>query len=54
MRVLGYTWAGVRTADVESTAQFFADVMGFPLVQEGKGLAQFELPSGQLFEIFAA
>jgi catechol 2,3-dioxygenase-like lactoylglutathione lyase family enzyme len=54
MRVLGYTWAGVRTADLKSTAHFFKDVLGLSLIHEGNGLAQFELPSGQLFEVFGA
>lgn len=52
MRVLGYTWAGVRTADVKSTARFFADVLGFRVIHKGEGLVQFEMPSGQLFEVF--
>jgi len=52
MRVLGYTWAGVRTSDLESTARFFADVMGFSASWRGKGVVQFEMPSGQLFEVF--
>jgi catechol 2,3-dioxygenase-like lactoylglutathione lyase family enzyme len=54
MRVLGYTWAGVRTADLKSTARFFADVLGFSLIHEEEGLVQFEVPSGQLFEIFGS
>jgi catechol 2,3-dioxygenase-like lactoylglutathione lyase family enzyme len=52
MRVLGYTWAGVQTGDLKSASHFFADVLGFSLIHEGKGLVQFEMPSGQLFEIF--
>jgi catechol 2,3-dioxygenase-like lactoylglutathione lyase family enzyme len=52
MRVLGYTWAGVRTNDLKSAAHFFSDFLGLSLINEGKGLAQFEAPSGQLFEIF--
>jgi len=52
MRILGYTWAGVRTANLKSTSQFFSDVLGLPLAHEGKGFIQFELPSGQLFELF--
>lgn len=51
MRVLAYTWAGVRTTDVKSAARFFGDLLGLSLIHEGKGLAQFELPSGQLFEV---
>jgi catechol 2,3-dioxygenase-like lactoylglutathione lyase family enzyme len=54
MRVLGYTWAGVRTADLKSAAYFFQNVMGLSLIGEGKGMAQFELPSGQLFEVFGS
>jgi catechol 2,3-dioxygenase-like lactoylglutathione lyase family enzyme len=52
MRVLGYTWAGVRTANLKSAARFFADVLGFSLIHKGEGLVQFEMPSGQLFEVF--
>jgi len=48
MRVLGYTWAGVRTADLKSTTLFFADVLGFSVIHKGEGLVQFEMPSGQL------
>ncbi len=54
MRVLGYSWAGVRSGDLKSASRFFADVLGLPLLHEGKGLVQFELPSGQLFEVFGA
>ena len=54
MRVLGYTWAGVRTSDLKSAARFFADVLGLPLIYEGKHLVQFETPSGQLFEVFGS
>jgi hypothetical protein len=28
MRVLGYTWAGVRSTDLESTVHFFAETLG--------------------------
>jgi catechol 2,3-dioxygenase-like lactoylglutathione lyase family enzyme len=52
MRVLGYTWAGVRTAELESAENFFSNVLGLSVVKKGKGLVQFELPSGQLFELF--
>jgi len=54
MRVLGYTWAGVRTADLKSTTLFFADVLGFSVIHKGEGLVQFEMPSGQLFEVFGS
>ena len=52
MRILAYTWAGVRTADPKSTARFFADTLGLSLVHESQALVQFEMPSGQLFELF--
>lgn len=54
MRVLGYTWAGVRTADLKSAKHFFAEALGLSVSHEGKGLVQFEMPSGQLFEVFSA
>ncbi len=54
MRVLGYTWAGVRTADLKSAAHFFGDLLGLSLIHEGKGMVQFEVPSGQLFEVFGS
>ena len=52
MRVLGYTWAGVRTADLRSAKDFFADVLGLSLIHRGEALVQFQMPSGQLFEVF--
>lgn len=52
MRVLGYTWAGVRTSDLKSAKTFFGEVLGLSLIHEGQGMIQFEMPSGQLFEIF--
>lgn len=54
MRVLGYTWAGVRSSDLQATARFFAESLGLSVSYEGKGLVQFELPSGQLFEVFGS
>jgi catechol 2,3-dioxygenase-like lactoylglutathione lyase family enzyme len=54
MRVLGYTWAGVRTSDLTSTARFFAETLGLSVSHEGKGFVQFEMPSGQLFEVFGS
>ena len=52
MRILGYTWAGVRTTDLESATRFFAEVLGLSITHESEGLVQFEMPSGQLFEVF--
>jgi catechol 2,3-dioxygenase-like lactoylglutathione lyase family enzyme len=53
VRVLGYTWAGVRTNDLNSSSRFFSDILGLQRVHDGKGLVKFELPSGQLFEVFS-
>ena len=52
MRVLGYTWAGVRTTDLKLATRFFADVLGLSLIHEREEVVQFEMPSGQLFEVF--
>src|ERR1700752_2370815 len=54
MRVLGYTWAGVRSTDLESTVRFFAEKLGLSLIEQQDGLAQFVMPSGQLLEVFGS
>jgi catechol 2,3-dioxygenase-like lactoylglutathione lyase family enzyme len=54
MRVLGYTWAGVRSSDLKSAAHFFSEVLGLSLCHENTAILQFELPSGQLFEVFGS
>jgi catechol 2,3-dioxygenase-like lactoylglutathione lyase family enzyme len=54
VRVLGYTWAGVRTADLKSATRFFADVLGFSVIHKGVDLVQFEMPSRQSFEVFGS
>jgi catechol 2,3-dioxygenase-like lactoylglutathione lyase family enzyme len=52
MRALGYTWTGVRSNDVKSTVRFFAETLGFSIVEQREDLAQLETPSGQVFEVF--
>src|SRR5260370_42329488 len=54
MRVLGYTWEGVRPAYLKSATRFFADVLGFSVIHKGVDLVQFAMPSGQLFEVFGS
>jgi catechol 2,3-dioxygenase-like lactoylglutathione lyase family enzyme len=54
MRVLGYTWAGVRSPDLKSAAHFFTEVLELSVSYQNKGVVQFELPSGQLFEVFGS
>ena len=52
MRVLGYTWAGVRTGDLKSATRFFTDALGLSPIHESDALTQFEMPSAQVFEVF--
>ena len=54
MRVLGYTWAGVRSPDLKSAAHFFTEVLELSVSYQNNGVVQFELPSGQLFEVFGS
>ena len=54
MRVLAYTWAGVRSPDLKSAAHFFTEVLGLSVSYQNNGVVQFELPSGQLFEVFGS
>ncbi len=54
MRVLGYTWAGVRSSNLKSAAHFFSEVLGLSVCYQNNGAVKFELPSGQLFEVFGA
>lgn len=44
----------MRTSNLKSTTRFFAEHLGLSVSYEGKGLVQFELPSGQLFEVFGS
>ena len=54
MRVLGYSWVGIVTADFEGTLRFFTETLGLPLErrEDDAGFAHLRLPSGQLFEVF--
>jgi catechol 2,3-dioxygenase-like lactoylglutathione lyase family enzyme len=54
MRVLGYTWAGVRSSELKSAAHFFSEVLELSVSHQNNGMVQFELPSGQLFEVFGS
>jgi len=54
MRVLGYSWAGVRSTNLKSTVSFFRDTLGLSLIEQHESWAQFEMPSGQLFEVFGS
>lgn len=54
MKVLGISWAGVRTSDFEATVRFFTEAVGLPLTlrNDEVEVAHFRLESGDLFEIF--
>ncbi|HET7751084.1 MAG TPA: hypothetical protein VFK81_16975 [Terriglobales bacterium] len=42
------------TADLKSAERFFADILDLTVIHEGKGIVQFEMASGQLFEVFSS
>ena len=54
MMIRGYSWAGTPTDDFVAATRFFSEVLGLPVLQhdERKNISVFELPSGQLFEVF--
>lgn len=54
MRILGYSWVGIRTEDYQTTVRFFRDTLGLPVewLREDAEVAGFRLPSGQLLEVF--
>jgi len=33
----GYTWAELRTTDLESATRFLAEVLGLSIIHEGEG-----------------
>jgi catechol 2,3-dioxygenase-like lactoylglutathione lyase family enzyme len=45
---------GGRSADLKSTVSFFRDTLGLSLIEQHEILALFEMPSGQLFEVFGS
>ncbi len=54
MKVLGYSWLGVRTGYFDAAVRFFAETLDLPLAARDdlRDFAMFRLPSGQLVEIF--
>ncbi len=54
MEIRGYSWAGTSTKDFGGATRFFGEVLGLPtlMADEARQIAIFELPSGQLFEVF--
>ena len=54
MDIQGYSWAGTPTEDFDGATYFFGQVLGLPILMndEDRKIAIFQLPSGQLFEVF--
>lgn len=54
MNIRGYSWAGAPTSDFDRTNRFFRDDLGLEVVviDHERMIGIFELPTGQLFEIF--
>lgn len=54
MKLQGYSWAGTSTKDFDGATRFFGEVLGLStlMADEARQIANFQLPSGQLFEVF--
>ena len=54
MNIRGYSWAGAPTSDFDGTTRFFGEDLGLTLLKrdDERKIAIFQLPTGQLFEIF--
>ncbi len=54
MEVKGVGWLGTRTAKFEEMVKFAREVLGLTPFRLKPNFAEFELPDGDLFEIFSA
>jgi catechol 2,3-dioxygenase-like lactoylglutathione lyase family enzyme len=52
MKVIGIVWLGTRTAHFNEMAAFAQDVLGLQPKSREDGFAMYQLPRGDLFEIF--
>ena len=52
MRIKGIVWLGTHTADFEQMTYFCRDLLGLSQRTIEPGFAVFELPNGDLFEVF--
>src|SRR5947207_14807000 len=52
MEVRGIVWLGTRTPRFEEMAAFAQDVLGLKTKHREDGLVMYELPRGDLFEVF--
>lgn len=54
MKIKGIVWLGTRTARFEQMNEFCSNVLGLSETSNDSGLAVFQLPDGDIFEIFDA
>jgi len=52
VKVIGIVWLGTRTAHFDEMAAFAQDVLGLQPKSRDEGFAMYQLPRGDLFEIF--
>ena len=54
MKVLEFRWLGVGCEDLDGMKKFCTDVLGLEVIKEGEGrsFVEFQLESGQRFEVF--
>jgi hypothetical protein len=54
MKIKGIVWLGTRTERFDQMTAFCRDLLGLPTRLLEPGFAVFELPNGDLFEVFGA
>jgi catechol 2,3-dioxygenase-like lactoylglutathione lyase family enzyme len=54
MQIKGLVWAGTRTDRAGEMAAFCRDVLGLRQTWDSDGVAMFDLPNGDRFELFSA
>jgi catechol 2,3-dioxygenase-like lactoylglutathione lyase family enzyme len=51
-RVTGFGWAGIRTSHYDAMRKFVLNTLGLRIVEEETGLVVFEMPNGDVLELF--
>lgn len=54
MKIKGIVWLGTQTTNFASMRDFFGNVLGLSLTSNDAGVALFEMPNGDRFEVFGA
>jgi predicted enzyme related to lactoylglutathione lyase len=52
MKYQGLVWAGIYVEDLEASLSFYQNVLGLPLLDQGKDWAHFDSGAGTLLELF--